>query len=169
MRQGADIMCTGNTAMYGGGARLLSVRLGVSVQAAAKIKAETLSAIPGYYDLDDKVKAKVRYRAFPHMVTILGRRLYVPKDKPYVALNTLIQGTSAELMKLGMIAAAPKLHDSGWAIRLIVHDELVAEGPEGCAEEALADTIQAMENCYPLRPRLQVAGSTSTDSYGKAK
>ncbi len=153
--------------LYGGGARLLATRLNVPVEAAAKIKADTLAAIPGYHELNDRIKRAVLSRAFPHVVTILGRRLFVPKD--YVGLNTLIQGTSAEIMKLGMIAAAPVLAEYGWAIRLVVHDELVAEGPAACADEALAATLGAMEGCYPLSPRLKATGSWSTDSYGKAK
>lgn len=157
------------TAMYGGGARLLSVRLGISVEAAAALKHEVLSAIPGYWEFDDRVQRTVKRRSFPHVVTITGRRLYVPRDKPYVAMNTLIQGSSAEIMKLGMIAAAPVMAEFGYYIRLVVHDELVNEGPAACAPEALSAIIQSMESAYPLSPRLKVTGDWSTVSYGAAK
>ncbi len=157
------------TSMYGGGARLLARRLGISVAAAALIKYETLDAVPGYYALDERVKRAVLRRSFPHVVTPLGRRLYVPRDKPYVALNTIIQGTAAEMMKLGMVAAAPVMAEYGYAIRLVVHDELVNEGPASCAPEALAAIISSMESCYPLSPRLKVTGDWSTVSYGAAK
>lgn len=157
------------TAMYGGGARLLGQRLGVSTEDASVIKYSTLAAIPGYYDLDDRVKASVQRRSWPHVTTILGRRLHVPKDKPYVALNTLIQGTSAELMKLGMIAAAPALAKFGYRVILVVHDELVAEGPAACAPQALAAMISSMESAFPLTPRLKAAGSWSQTSYALAK
>lgn len=83
--------------------------------------------------------------------------------------NTLIQGTAAELMKLGMIAAAPALAAHGYGIRLVVHDELLSEGLAGNAEAALVDCIAAMESAYPLSPRLKATGSTSTISYGAAK
>lgn len=157
------------TAMYGGGARLLSVRLGISVEEAAALKHEVLSAIPGYWEFDARIKHTVLRRSFPHVVTITGRRLHVPRDKPYVAMNTLIQGTAADLMKLGMIAAAPVMADLDYKIRLVVHDELVNEGPAACAPEALAAIIQSMESCYPLSPRLKVTGDWSTTSYGAAK
>ncbi len=157
------------TAMYGGGARLLATRLNVSVEEAAKIKAETLAAIPGYHALDARVKRAVRARKFPHVVSILGRRLYVPRDKPYVALNTIIQGTSAELMKLALVAAAPAIAEYGYRPLLVVHDELVAAGPADVAPEALSAMISAMEACYPLTPKLKATGKWSTDSYGKAK
>ncbi len=157
------------TSMYGGGASLLSTRLGIPVAEAAKIKQDTLNAVPGYFELDSRLKRTVRRRMFPHVVTITGRRLHVPRDKPYVALNTIIQGTAADLMKLAMIAAAPVLARYGYRLRLVVHDELVAEGPAHLADEALAAMIDAMENAYPLRPALKATGSWSTDSYGKAK
>lgn len=157
------------TCMYGGGAQLLSTRLGCSTAEAAEIKRETLGAIPGYWAFDKRVKAHVRARKFPHVVSILGRRLYVPRDKPYVALNTIVQGTSAEIMKLGMVAAAPVLAEYDSSIRLVVHDELVAEGPAGNAPAALVALCEAMENVYPLRPRLKVVGDWSCDSYAAAK
>lgn len=160
------------TSMYGGGARLLGTRLGVSTEQAAQIKYDTLDAIPGYWALDERVKRAVlsyERRDLPHVVSILGRRLYVPRDKPYVALNTILQGSSAEIMKLGMIAAAPAIAEFGYAVRLVVHDELVAEGPAACAEEALSAMITAMESVYPLKPRLKADGGYSTDSYGRAK
>lgn len=160
---------TALTAMYGGGAQLLSTRLGISTAEAAAIKRETLDAIPGYWSLDDRVKAAVRSRTFPHVVTICGRRLYVPRDKDYVALNTILQGSSAEIMKLGMIAAAPAIARLGYAVRLVVHDELVAEGPACNAPQALVVLKQAMESVYPLRPALKVSGDWSIDSYADAK
>ncbi len=157
------------TSMYGGGARLLAVRLGVSVAEAARIKQETLDCIPGYWEFDERVKAAVRRRAFPHVTTITGRRLHVPRDKPYVALNTLIQGTSAEIMKLGLVKAAPAMAEFGYGVVLVVHDELLSEGPTACVQEAQAAIVSAMESAYPLSPRLLVSANNSAVSYGDAK
>ncbi len=157
------------TAMYGGGARLIGVRLGISTMEAAAIKQATLDAVPGYARFDERCKAAVRARSFPHVRTLLGRRLWTPKDKPYVSLNTWVQGNSAEIMKLALVAATPVMAAYDYRLRLVVHDELVAEGPTGCVEEALSATIEAMENCYPLRPRLVVSGGHSSSSYGGAK
>ncbi len=158
---------TALTSMYGGGARLLGTRLQVPTVEAARIKAETLDAIPGYWELDDRIKRKIQQRPWPYVTTLLGRRLYVPKD--YVGLNTLLQGSSAEIMKLGLIAAAPVLREFGYAARLVVHDELLAEGPAACAQEALPAMLRAMESVYPLNPALKSEGGWSLDSYGRAK
>lgn len=155
--------------MYGGGARLLAMRLGISVEEASRLKKMTLDAIPGYWEFDAAVKSAVRTRNFAHVKTLLGRRLAVPRDKPYVGLNTVIQGNAAELMKLGLIAAAPVAAQYGFRLILVVHDEAVFEGPLIHAEAAKAGIVKAMEGAYPLRPRLRVDADYSTESYGAAK
>ncbi len=157
------------TSMYGGGARLIGVRLGIPTMDAAALKQKCLDQIPGYARFDERCKAAVRKRTFPHIRTLLGRRLYVPRDKPYVTLNTVIQGNAAELMKLGVVAAVPAVAPMGYRLRLVVHDECVFEGPTELAEEAKAAMIGAMERAYPLRPALKVSADWSEDSYGAAK
>lgn len=168
MRQGNELMVTGNC-MYGGGAQLLSTRLGCSTMEAAEIKRWTLDAIPGYWAFDTRVKNRARSRAQCHVVTILGRRLSVPRGKLYVALNTIVQGTSAELMKLGLIAGAAALKPHGYRPLLVVHDECVAEGPAGNADDALLALVPAMQNVYPLRPGLKVEADYSEVSYADCK
>ena len=68
------------------------------------------------------------------------------------AVNTTIQGTAADLMKMAMIAVHRRLHDEGLKARLLlqVHDELLFEAPpdEIDALEALAR--DAMESVHPL-------------------
>lgn len=155
--------------MYGGGARLLATRLGIPVEEAAQIKNATLDAIPGYRDFDAAIQRAVRTRSFPHIETLLGRRLYVPRDKPYVGLNTVIQGNAAELMKLGLIAAAPVAAELDYRLILVVHDEAVFEGPADLADDAKTGIVAAMESAYPLNPALKVSAGWSTLSYGDAK
>ena len=160
---------TALTATYGGGGRLIGIRLGVSTEEGQRIKAATLGAIPGFFAFEDGVKTAVLSRQFPHVKTLLGRVLHVPREKPYIALNSVIQGNAAEVLKLGMVAAARALEPFGYTVKLVVHDELVAEGPVEHAEAAMAAMVSAMEGAYPLRPALKVSASWSADSYGKAK
>ena len=154
---------------YGGGARLLGTRLGKSTEEAARIRQVALDAIPGYFEFDAAIKQAVTTRSFPHIKTFLGRRLYVPRDKPYVGLNTVIQGNAAELMKLGIVAAAPVAEQFGYRLILVVHDEAVYEGPAKLAPEAMPPIVAAMESAYPLNPALKVSADWSTESYGAAK
>ena len=165
-----DAKTTTFRTVYGGGANLTSVQLGIPVIDAAALIAGIKDAIPGYNELNERIRRTLRSRGEkPYVTTILGRRLSVPKHKPYVGLNTVIQGDAAELMKLALIAAAPVLATFGYRIILVVHDELVAEGPACNADAALLALVDAMESVYPLRPALKVSGSHSTISYAAAK
>jgi DNA polymerase-1 len=75
-----------------------------------------------------------------------------------MAVNTVIQGTAADLIKKAMVEVAEALREAGLAARLIlqVHDELVFEAP--VAElEALARLVrERMEGAYALRVPLRV-------------
>lgn len=170
--------------MYGSGAAKLGRTLNIPLEEAKALKQATLAAIPGYYPLAARIQAAVLSRGRqPYVETLTGRRLAIPRiakldaegnkidedTATHVALNSVIQGSAAELMKLGMIAAAPRARELGYRVVMVVHDELVLEGPTSCAEEALAATIEAMEGCFPLKPRPKVSGSHSNDSYGSSK
>ena len=73
--------------------------------------------------------------------TLFGRRRYIPELKSSnfnlrqgaerIALNTPIQGTAADLIKLAMVRVDGALRESGLRAKLIlqVHDELIVECP----------------------------------------
>jgi DNA polymerase-1 len=63
-----------------------------------------------------------------------------------------------------------RLKELGWKMVLQVHDELILEGPEGSAQEALAIVVDCMEHPYnqPLRVDLKVDAKTDKTWY-KAK
>jgi DNA polymerase I len=74
------------------------------------------------------------------------------------AMNTPLQGTAADLLKLAMVKAHARLKREKLKTRMIltVHDELVFESPAGEAEAA-AEIIRAeMEGVYPLKVPLKV-------------
>ena len=76
-----------------------------------------------------------------HVTTLFGRRRQIPELKARnwqvrtlgerLAVNTVIQGTAADVMKLGMVRAHRAVHEAGLGSRLIltIHDELLFEGP----------------------------------------
>ena len=82
-----------------------------------------------------------------YVETLWGRRRYIPaiyeknrslyEEACRVAINTVAQGTAAEIMKLGMLKVHDELksHYSNAAILLQIHDELIISAPEGQAEE----------------------------------
>ena len=94
--------------------------------------------------------------------TMYGRRRYIPELKSSnfnvrsgaerMTLNTPIQGTAADLIKLAMIKvdAALRKHYPEAKLVLQVHDELIVECPEGIAAEVAALVSREMENVAVL-------------------
>lgn len=71
-----------------------------------------------------------------YVVTRLGRRIPVDKDKPYKGLNYLVQGSATgDILKLKLVELAEAGLDE--YIRLPIHDEIYSEVPDDCVDEAL--------------------------------
>lgn len=97
-----------------------------------------------------------------YVQTLLGRRRYLPDIKhsnfnlrsfaERTAINTPIQGTAADIMKLAMIKVAQVLKEAGLKSRILlqVHDELILEVPEAEKEQAAALVRNAMESAASL-------------------
>lgn len=74
------------------------------------------------------------------------------------AMNTPLQGTAADLMKLAMVKVQARLRREAMRTRMIltVHDELVFEVPEAELEQAREIVKAEMESVYPLKVPLRV-------------
>ncbi|MBI3895756.1 MAG: DNA polymerase I, partial [Acidobacteria bacterium] len=95
--------------------------------------------------------------------TLFGRLRRIPeiKSKDYnargfaerTAINTPLQGTAADLMKLAMIRVQQELQKRKLDARLIlqVHDELILEVPKAQLQETAALVRTAMEQAYPFQ------------------
>jgi DNA polymerase-1 len=100
--------------------------------------------------------------------TLFGRRRPIPEinsqDVPArnraerEAMNTPVQGTAADLMKLAMIKVHTRLKREKMQTRMLltVHDELVFEAPEAELEKARGLVKAEMESAYPLKVPLRV-------------
>ena len=75
-----------------------------------------------------------------------------------MAVNTVVQGTAADLIKRAMIGVAAALREAGSRARMIlqVHDELVLEVPAGEVESVAARTREVMEGVWALAVPLLV-------------
>ena len=94
--------------------------------------------------------------------TLFGRRRYIPELKSSnfnvrssaerIALNTPIQGTAADLIKLAMIRVEEALNRDFPEAQLLlqVHDELIVECPEAIAPQVAQRISREMESVYPL-------------------
>jgi len=151
--------------IYGMGAFRLSRELGVPTSAAQRF-------IDGYFERFAGVQRYVqevvsRAERDGYVSTLMGRIRPVPEIRSRnatlrrqgirVAVNTTIQGSAADLIKIAMVHLDRALKAENMKSRLLiqVHDELVLEAPEQEAERTGALVRAAMEGCYPLEVSLQ--------------
>jgi DNA polymerase-1 len=129
---------------------------------ARKIK----GSIPGYNPLQRRIRDKIE--DVGHVNTLWGRKQPVNKDKAYVGLNALIQGSAADIMKQGLVNVAEAIAPLGGLPILVVHDEVVSEVPIEHAAEAQLLQDAAMVAAYDLYPRLSVESSIVMTNYACA-
>src|SRR3954465_12569845 len=103
-----------------------------------------------------------------YVTTLLGRKRRIPELRSSkwptrslgerLAVNTPIQGTSADIIKIAMVRARAALLDAGLRTRLVrqIHEELLFEAPEGEVDEATSIVVREMADAYPLDPPLGV-------------
>ncbi len=152
--------------MYGIGAFSLADDIGVSRAEAQAYIDQYLAGYPGI----DAYFARTIKEAYEcgYVTTLFGRRRYIPelagtnkmqqKFGERVAMNSPIQGTAADIIKLAMIRVHKRLLASGIDARLIlqVHDELLIEAHRSCADEAEAILREEMENAVSYSVPLDV-------------
>ena len=150
--------------VYGIGDYSLSVDLGISRKEAANYIETYLATYP---DVDRYLKEAVAAaHENGYSTTKFGRRRPLPELKAQnkmtvafgerVAMNSPIQGTAADVIKLAMIRVHKALKDAGIDAKLLlqVHDELIIECAAECkdkAAEILRDAMEyAIETYVPL-------------------
>jgi DNA polymerase-1 len=136
-------------------------------------KTDAQQYIDAYFRRYSKVKELLdrlveEARTTGRVRTLFGRLRPIPdinsQDKPSreraerEAMNSPVQGTAADLMKLAMIKVHARLQGEKMRTRMIltVHDELVFEAPEAELEQARKIVEAEMENAYPLKVPLRV-------------
>ena len=110
-----------------------------------------------------------------YVTTLMGRRRYLPEltSSNYnvrafgerCAMNSPIQGTAADIIKLAMIRVHRALREEGFEARLImqVHDELIIEAPEAEAPRVADLLKRCMEGVFPLSVPLRTDISIGGD------
>ncbi len=146
--------------IYGISAFGLSQRLGIPRGEAAQIIENYFKQFPGIHQyMEQIVKDAKRYG---YVETITGRRRVIRDiasgnasvrgGAERMAMNTPIQGTAADMIKLAMIHVAKALHEAGLKTRMLlqVHDELLFEVPESEVEQAKQIILEGMRNALTL-------------------
>jgi DNA polymerase-1 len=103
-----------------------------------------------------------------YVTTLMGRRRSIPELRSgnpnarrlgeRLAVNTVIQGTAADIIKVAMVRCRRALHEAGTETRLVlqIHDELLFEGPPEEMDGAVELVRREMCAAYQLDPPLEV-------------
>jgi DNA polymerase-1 len=110
-----------------------------------------------------------------YVTTLLGRRRPVPEIRASnrqtrslgerLAVNSVMQGTAADVIKVAMVSVHERLRAEGRASRLVlqVHDELLLEAPDAELPAAREALREEMCKAYPLDPPLAVDVGSGED------
>lgn len=167
MRRQAKVINFG--ILYGMSAFGLAKELNLTQRLAQAYIDEYFRKYEGVKCYLDQVLAQARQDGY--VCTLMNRRRYLPEINAAnanirqfaerMAVNTPIQGTAADLIKLAMIRIAGRLRTQNLTAAMImqVHDELVFEVPEEEVEAVIALVKEEMEQVMVLRVPLKVAVS----------
>ncbi len=152
--------------IYGLSAFGLAQQLGIEQKEGAKFIAAYFERYRGVKAWLDRQVAETREKGFT--TTLFGRTRPIPEIlspqanmrnfAERTAMNTPLQGTAADLIKLAMIEIDRRLTKGEFESRMIlqVHDELLFEGPESEMPKLKKLVKEAMENVHELRVPLLV-------------
>jgi DNA polymerase-1 len=152
--------------LYGMGAARLARELSLSRPLAAAFIDEYKKTHAGVATTMERLLADARERGYAE--TILHRRRPLPllydthegrrAEAERAAINSPIQGSAADLVKVAMVRVDALLRTKGLRSRLIlqIHDELLFETEEGEVDELASLVIDVMEHALPLRVPLVV-------------
>jgi DNA polymerase-1 len=109
------------------------------------------------------------------VTTLMGRRRLIPELRSRnwqtrslgerLAVNTVIQGTAADIIKIAMVRSRHALDDAGLESDLIlqIHDELLFEGPEAERDAVAELARREMVAAFDLDPPLVVEVGSGPD------
>ncbi len=152
--------------IYGMGAQKLVHELSISTADARAFITryfERLSTLKNFYE---RIKDEARQQGF--VTTLTGRRRLLPGIASpsgqaralaeRQAINTVIQGSAADIIKMAMLAVFhdTKLRQMEARILLQIHDELLLEVPEDMAEQAGARVADIMSSVTPRGKSLDI-------------
>ncbi|HEX8694742.1 MAG TPA: DNA polymerase I [Longimicrobium sp.] len=152
--------------IYGIGPFALGQKLGMSTAEAKEFIDEYFRRFPGVRRYLDEQMEKAR--TIGYVETLTGRRRYIPEINARnfnvrsfgerAATNAPIQGSSADLIKIAMIAIQKELEARQSPAKMLVqvHDELLFEVPAGQEEPYLELVRDRMENAAELTVPLKV-------------
>lgn len=155
--------------IYGMSEFRLSKDIGMSISEARAFINKYFETYPEVKTYMDEVVKTCKKQGY--VSTLLNRKRYIPtiNDKNFMvrqqaqryAMNTPIQGTGADILKLAMIEVDKALKEKNLKSQMIlqVHDELIFDVFEDELEEVMSLVKEKMENCIKMDVPLIVEGN----------
>lgn len=161
--------------IYGISGYGLSENLGISTKEASNFIEQYLNTYPGIKTYMDETIKKAHEDKY--VKTLFNRKRNIPEldNKNYmirsgaerIALNTPIQGTSADIIKIAMVEASKKLKESNMKTKMIlqVHDELIFDVFKDELDKVKEIVKETMEGVCKMSVPLKVDIEVGTDWY----
>jgi len=159
--------------MYGQTAYGLSQTLGIDREEAADYIERYFERLPRVKEFIEKTIELATSQGYA--ATVFGRRRPIPELRSdnfqerslgeRLAVNSVIQGSAADIIKVAMIRCHSRLREDIPDARLVlqVHDELVFEVPEKTADAVRQTVVEVMVGAYPMEPPLGVDAGAGPD------
>jgi DNA polymerase-1 len=144
----------------------LADRLNIPRKEGEEFVARYLERFPAVRAFREEVVERAKDEGY--VTTLMGRRRPIPELRSAnpntrrlgerLAVNTVIQGTAADIIKVAMVRCRAALGKAGTKTRLVlqIHDELLFEGPPGEMDDAAELVRREMCAAYQLDPPLEV-------------
>jgi DNA polymerase-1 len=151
----------------------LADRLNIPRKEGEEFVARYLERFPAVRAFRDEIIERAQDEGY--VTTLMGRRRPIPELRSgnpntrrlgeRLAVNTVIQGTAADIIKVAMVRCQAALRAAGGETRLVlqIHDELLFEGPPGEMDEARELVVREMIGAYELDPPLEVDVGVGAD------
>ncbi len=163
--------------LYGMGSRKLSQELGISAKEAKEIINNYFAAFPTVKNYLEQIQDEVKRLGF--VETLLKRRRVFDYEGANAmgkaailreAVNTVFQGSAADLIKLSMLDIDTLIEEENLDANMLlqIHDELIFEVKEERAQEIAQRFAYIMENIYDLEVKLKCSVSIA-NSWDKLK
>ncbi len=151
----------------------LADRLNIPRKEGEEFVARYLERFPAVRAFREEVVERAQEEGF--VTTLMGRRRAIPELRSgnpntrrlgeRLAVNTVIQGTAADIIKVAMVRCQSALREAGGKTRLVlqIHDELLFEGPPEEMDGATELVRREMCGAFPLDPPLEVDVGVGAD------
>ncbi|AYN55911.1 DNA polymerase I [Microbacterium phage Coltrane] len=155
--------------VYGGGAKGLAPKLGISYAAATRVVRAYNRVYPEIKRYSNKLQRDAKANGMV-LRSPTGRILALDRDRTYAAINYMVQSTAADVLKNALEA----LFSAGLGdyINMPIHDEFVGQAPKADVADVAKEVARVMQTTIGdmiLESDAEVYGSSWGHGYGDAE